>query len=231
MTPAVNSPKSTFMKKLRLSRKLLLPVLLATAVCIGQPAMKRLHKSQTDTSGLKRGDVIFQVNEMGQGRAIQLATHSKYTHCGMIWSDEGKLFVWEAGPVVMITPLDDFIKRGKNSHYVVKRLKGRDTLLSAELENSMKTLFYRTFYNKPYDLYFGWNDEKIYCSELVWKIYSRTTGLEVGKTEKLRDCDLSHPVVKMKLKERYGNDIPFDETVISPADIFNSELLETVSTN
>jgi hypothetical protein len=219
------------MKNLKLSRKILLPVLLLTAVAIGKPVMKRLHQQHASVSGLKKGDVIFQVNESGQGKAIQLATHSKYTHCGLVWSDEGKLFVWEAGPVVMSTPIDEFIKRGKNSHYVVKRLKGRDSLLTTEQENSMKSLFYRAFYNKPYDLYFGWNDEKIYCSELVWKIYSRTTGIEVGKTEKLRDCDLSHPVVKQKLKERYGNEIPLDETVISPADIFNSELLETVTAN
>jgi hypothetical protein len=29
----------------------------------------------------------------------------------------------------------------------------------------------KLYEGKPYDLYFEWNDEIIYCSELVWKIY------------------------------------------------------------
>lgn len=33
------------------------------------------------------------------------------------------------------------------------------------------------------------------------------------------------------MKERYGNNIPFNEPVISPAAIFNSELLVTVKSN
>lgn len=44
----------------------------------------------------------------------------------------------------------------------------------------------------------------------------------------MRDFDLSHPIVKSKLKERYGASIPLDEPVISPGDVFNSSLLETV---
>jgi hypothetical protein len=37
--------------------------------------------------------------------------------------------------------------------------------------------------------------------------------------------------VKKKMKERYGNKIPLNEIVISPASIFNSELLVTVKSN
>jgi hypothetical protein len=77
-------------------------------------------------------------------------------------------------------------------------------------------------------MYFGWGDDKLYCSELVWKIYKQATGLEVGKLQKLKDFDLSNPIVARKLKERYGNKIPLDETVISPVAIFNSQLLMTV---
>ncbi len=81
---------------------------------------------------------------------------------------------------------------------------------------------------KDYDLAFGWSDDKIYCSELVWKIYQRATGIEVGKIQKLKEFDLSNDAVKQKMKERYGNNIPMNETVISPGAIFDSELLMTV---
>jgi uncharacterized protein YycO len=87
------------------------------------------------------------------------------------------------------------------------------------------------FRGKNYDLTFEWSDDKIYCSELIWKIYQRATGIEIGKLEKLSDFDLTSDAVKKKMKERYGNKIPLNEIVISPASIFNSELLVTVKSN
>jgi hypothetical protein len=84
------------------------------------------------------------------------------------------------------------------------------------------------FQGKPYDSYFEWSDKRMYCSELVWKIYDRGLGILVGRLRKVRDLDLSDPVVKAKMKEQYGNKIPLDETVISPGEMFSSDLLVTV---
>ena len=87
------------------------------------------------------------------------------------------------------------------------------------------------FYGKNYDSAFEWTDEKIYCSELIWKIYQRATGIEIGNLEQLGDFDLSSKVVKQKIKERYGEKIPLDELVISPASLFESDKLVTIKTN
>lgn len=84
---------------------------------------------------------------------------------------------------------------------------------------------------KDYDLYFEWSDSRIYCSELVWKMYKETLGLEIGELEKLGDFNLTDNSVKLKLKERYGDNIPKDELVISPASMFNSENLMTIFKN
>ena len=62
----------------------------------------------------------------------------------------------------------------------------------------------------------------------MWKIYNEATGIEIGELEELKDFDLSHKVVKTKMKERYGNEIPMDEIVISPSSMFNSDELVTV---
>jgi hypothetical protein len=69
------------------------------------------------------------------------------------------------------------------------------------------------------------------CSELIWKIYQRTTGIEIGKLQKPGESDLSDEAVKKKMKERYGDHIPLDEIVISPKNIFDAELLKTVRSN
>ena len=81
---------------------------------------------------------------------------------------------------------------------------------------------------KSYDLYFEWDDSRVYCSELVWKIYKDGAGIELGRLQKLREFDLSHPAVRAKMRERYGNRVPADEPVISPAAMFDSEALVEV---
>ena len=81
-----------------------------------------------------------------------------------------------------------------------------------------------------YDLYFGWSDDRIYCSELIWKVYERGLGRQLGQLQQLRDFDLNSPVVQAKLQERYGNNLPLTETAISPVSIFYSpELVEVVN--
>lgn len=176
------------------------------------------------------GDIIFQTTHSRQCKAVQLATHSIYSHCGIIFKTGNEYYVYEALQPVQITPVKEWIERGDEEHYVVRRLKNADEALTAEAIEKMKHIA-ETFVGKDYDILFGWSDDKIYCSELVWKIYQRATGLEVGKLEKLKDFDLSDKSVKKILEERYGDRIPYNETVVSPADIFNSDLLTTIESN
>lgn len=178
---------------------------------------------------IKNGDIIFQTSKSSQSQAIQLATKSKYSHMGIIYENKGKLFVYEAIQPVKLTSLTQWIKRGKNGHYVIKRLKNADQILIKKVLAKMKQ-FGEKFKGKPYDIYFEWSDDKIYCSELVWKIYKKVTNIEIGQLERLSDFDLSSDIVKAKMNERYGDNIPMDEIVISPAAMFNSGKLITIET-
>lgn len=180
-----------------------------------------------DQGEVHNGDLIFQTSLSRQSKAIQLATQSKYSHCGLIFKKGNGFFVFEAVQPVKLTPLDQWIARGKDGTFVIKRLKNADQILTPATLEKMKAIG-NSFKGKSYDLTFEWSDDKIYCSELIWKIYKRATGLEIGKLQTLKDFDLSHPAVQTKMKERYGNRIPMDETVISPVAIFDSELLRVV---
>ena len=177
---------------------------------------------------IQNGDLIFQTSLSSQSKAIQAASKSAYSHCGLIFKDRGAFYVYEAIQPVSTTPLAKWIARGKGRHYVIKRLKDHDKVLTPAVLENMKQLG-RQFKGKNYDLTFEWSDDKIYCSELIWKIYQRATGIEIGQLQKLRDFDLTDPAVKQKMQERYGNNIPLDELVISPGAIFESNLLETVA--
>lgn len=107
---------------------------------------------------LRDGDLIFQTSLSGQSRAIQEATGSKYSHCGIIYRDGCDYFVYEAVQPVKSTPLAQWIARGKGGHYVVKRLAGADSLLTERNIAAMRREAAR-FAGRDYDLTFGWSDD------------------------------------------------------------------------
>ncbi|MDR2032481.1 MAG: YiiX family permuted papain-like enzyme [Azoarcus sp.] len=180
-----------------------------------------------DAAVFREGDIIFQSSPSPQGKAIELATHSRYSHCGIILKIGNELHVYEAVGPVRYLPLQEWIALGKGGRYALRRLKNADTLLTAEAMDKIRKTG-ETFKGKPYDSIFGWSDERIYCSELVHKIYSRALGLQVGKIRRLGDFDLTHPTVQKELRQRYGKNIPLDEPVVSPQDVFESDLLVPV---
>jgi uncharacterized protein YycO len=174
---------------------------------------------------LRDGDIIFQTSRSAQSVAIQRATHSPFSHVGLVLYRDGKPFVFEAIATVRYTPLATWTARGDGGRFVVRRLR------HAPKPSDLKKLraIASVYEGKPYDLYFEWSDARIYCSELVWKMYRDAMGIEIGGLQKLREFDLTDPQVKAKMRERYGKNIPLDEQVISPASVFDSALLETVT--
>lgn len=171
------------------------------------------------TTNYKEGDIIFQTTSGQTGKAIQLATHSKFNHCGVLFLESNKWIVYEAVQPVKKTCLEDFNARGKGT---VKRLGSK--VLSKDEIDKLKTLF-KTYEHKNYDEAFNWSDDRIYCSELVYKLYNNGLHIELCKPRKLSDFDLNNPLVKEKLNEKYGNKIPLNEPMVSPEDIYKSALL------
>ena len=176
---------------------------------------------------VNEGDIIFHTSRSAQSQAIQQATGSRYSHMGLILFQQGKPYVFEASATVSYTSLPVWIARGTGGHYVVKRLKTSQQTLTPVALDKLRTIA-ATFAGKPYDLTFEWTDDRIYCSELVWKIYDRALGIQIGNLQKIREFNLDTPAVKQKIRERYGNKIPLDETVIAPQAMFESPLLTVV---
>ncbi len=196
---------------------------IVALLCVPASAVRAVAASPAD------GDLVFQsMGSSPQGKAIELATHSPYSHMGMIFFRGGRAYVLEAVGPVRYTPFDAWIRQGDGERYVIRRLKGAREVLTPEAVGRLRKAAER-FLGKPYDHYFGWSDARIYCSELVWKVYRDALGIEIGTPVPLREFDLGHPLVKAKLKERYGDDVPLDEPVISPGEMFRSPLLATVA--
>ncbi|WP_057923726.1 YiiX family permuted papain-like enzyme [Lysobacter capsici] len=178
-------------------------------------------------SAARDGDLIFQTSRSAQSLAIQRATGSRYSHMGVIVHQGGKPYVFEAiGPTVY-TPLARWIARGEGGHYVLKRLR---TPLSAPQQAKLRAQA-TALSGRPYDLTFEWSDSKLYCSEVVWKMYERALGIRIGELQRLGSFKLDDPAVKAKLLERYGARVPLAEPVISPVAMFESPLLTTVASD
>ncbi len=206
------------MRKLLLLSLVVISFLVLGFISLGKI---KLHKGASDH---KNGDIIFIVNPSGQGKAIQLATKSKYTHVGVIFFEDGKEYVYHAVEPVMRSSLKEFTGMSADGTYEIKRLKDQSLLTK---ENVVKMLAdAKSKLGMHYDLGFSWDDKQLYCSEFVWKIYHKNLNLSIGALKPLKEFDLTHPAVKQKMEERYGKNIPLDEKMISPGDMYNSELLE-----
>lgn len=176
------------------------------------------------------GDIIFQSLDALPNKAIELATHSKYSHVGVILDYEGSLQVLEATQPVKFTPLENFIKRGNGEKYAVLRLKTAHQTLTDETKAALIAKA-ESWVGKNYDFVFSWNDEELYCSELVYKLYQDTLHLKLTQPKPLKSFDLSHPLVKEQLRVKYGKNIPYNENMVSPEQIYESDLLEPVTIN
>ena len=176
---------------------------------------------------LRDGDIVFHTSRSAQSLAVQRATGSRYSHMGIVFLRDGKPYVFEAAAAVRHTPYAAWVAQGVGQHVVVKRLKDARARLTPAATRQLRR-HARALEGKPYDLTFEWSDQRMYCSELVWKLYQRTLGIEIGQLQKIRAFNLSDPAVQPKMRERYGQRVPLDEPVISPAAMFDSPRLVTV---
>jgi len=191
----------------------------------------QLHKSKINfkqtSAPLENGDIIFIVNPSGQGKAIQLATKSKYTHVGIVFIENNKPYVYHAVEPVTKSTLKEFVNMSADGTYAVKRLKDKTPLTASAIKQMKDEATQKLGIH--YDQGFNWGDDEFYCSEYVWKLYNHAIKLNIGELKPLKSFDLSHPKVKEILKQRYGNDIPYNENMISPGDMFESKFLDLVT--
>jgi uncharacterized protein YycO len=207
------------MKKINIMKKLS-TLLLLLIILLGGCA-------NTTNPNIKEGDIILQTSKSNQSKAIQVITKSKYSHVGIVCKVNGVLSVLEAVQPVKITPLDEWINRGVNSNYTVMRYKGE--LTTSQKENMVSVG--KKYMGLNYDLQFGWDDSKMYCSELVWKIFNNGAGIELCEVKTFNHFDLDGEITKNLIKKRFPNGFPKNTKVVAPSQLSESNLLTTIYSN
>ena len=81
------------------------------------------------------------------------------------------------------------------------------------------------FESKKTDPELQWSDERLYSSELVWKVYHEALGVKLCE---LREIDSYQPTGGLSryiLQMQNGYQNSFTDRVVSPDDIFHSDKL------
>lgn len=173
----------------------------------------------------REGDVIFQsLPDSPVANAIEGATDSPYSHCGIVTRQGGVWVVYEAfGPVAPV-PLLAFVRRGRGDAFAVYRLKeSRQHLVPATLANVRK------FQGRPYDKRYRLDDdaEQIYCSELIYLAFREAAGGEsLGREVTLKE--LHWRPFEQLIERIEGGPAPLDRSFITPRDLARAGQLEKV---
>ncbi len=179
---------------------------------------------------LKVGDVLLQPLDCWSCSLIEAQEESIYSHVGVVVTTTPIIQVAEALGKVKILSLEDFSARTqKGQRLLVKRFKDQD--INYLLETNQKDFleyFKKRFYNLSYDHDFRWDNfdddglEKLYCSEMVSKLFLGFLGIEI-------------PVKRMKFDVNregwvryFRGTPPDDEWGNSPGDFNKSELFYQV---
>ncbi len=165
--------------------KVVVKIVMVTALIFTILAASKREEVSYKTA-IATGDIIFHTSQSAQSALIELATKSSITHCGVIFKRGGQFYVYEASSTVKYTPIETWIKRGKGGKFTIKRLK--DRVLSKNEIKSLKKVA-KKYHAKRYDPIFNWSDEKIYCSELVRKLFVDALDVPLGELVPMSSID------------------------------------------
>lgn len=176
----------------------------------------------------QNGDIVFTSSSGAQADAVKAATNSIWTQTAIIYLKDGKPMVLEAVQPVQTLSLQKYLDRGNDRKHIFMRLKKPHTLDATFLPKSR--LWAAKHLGKNYDSRFQWSDTTMYCSELVWKIYSEAADVKLCELKQVRDYNLTHPKVAALIKQRYGSitKLNLTEKIVAPSDIATSKLLKQI---
>lgn len=177
------------------------------------------------------GDLLFQVSGKSDfSEAIASATMAidsiQFVHVAILELENGKPFVIEANDSlgVVRTSLDTFLSNSPSINgkpgVVVKRVKDTEVARQAVVNA-------RKFIGAAYDWHYLPNNDKLYCSELVYESFLTHSGDHVFSTTPMcfRDKDGTMPEFWMELFQSLGEDIPEGVPGTNPNDMARDSVL------
>ena len=175
-------------------------------------------------SGYKpqEGDVVFQsLPHNPLIDAIEGATDSPFSHCGILHRAKDGWMVIEAIGPVKETALSAWITQGREKKYTAYRLQDKyRPKVPAFIQAA------QTYEGRPYDIHYDIDDAAIYCSELIYKAFLRATGEEMGHLQMLGQ--LNWMPYSGVIQQIEGGKLPLERKMITPRALSEAPQLEKV---
>jgi hypothetical protein len=167
---------------------------------------------------LKTGDIVLQASRSERAETIRKVTRSPYSHVGIVEVADDGVYVVEAISPVSRTPFEKWKRRGIGGQLTVMRPRLDARQLQAAVESAKHEL------GKPYDSRYGWDDEKLYCSELVVKAFQRAAHVTYGARVRLDQLHLSFFEKAFAAKQG----VPLSQEVVPPGTLAADPKLDVV---
>ena len=162
-----------------------------------------------DLTALREGDIVFIETKSFQSKFVKLGMMSIWSHCGIAVDTPDGIQIMEADTTVRILPVERFIDRSIGGKYIIKRPKQQ---LSRPIEKEK-------WLGKWYDLKFSFDNDEVYCSELVWLIY-KEQGIELCPPIKINE----HFMVRFRPLQRALEErgISPEQYAVAPCDLLRA---------
>ncbi len=190
----MNGNSENLMKKL-----LLISLVLLCASC----------RRGGDLSALREGDVVFIETRSFQSKFVKLGMMSIWSHCGIAVDTPEGVQIMEADTTVRILPIERFIDKSVGKKYIIKRPPQQ---LSQPIDKE-------EWLGRWYDLVFSFENDEVYCSELIWLIY-KEQGIELCPPRKINTHFMARvPMLQRALRER---NISPEQEAVAPCDLLRA---------
>lgn len=169
----------------------------------------------------QEGDILLQHIPSYLCSVIADVTNSQYSHCGIVVFKRGSPYVLEAIGPVRYTSIKQWINRGFQGRFTQLRPKN---LSSQQIKIVIQEA--EKFLGRPYDIQYQLDEEKIYCSELVYKAFLRGCNIEIGEIEKLGS--LNWEPHEDFIRYITGGEIPLERKMVTPESLIKNTQLEFI---
>ena len=162
-----------------------------------------------DLSTLREGDIVFIETRSFQSKFVKMGMMSIWSHCGIAVNTPEGVQIMEADSTVRILPVERFVAKSVGGKYIIKRPEQQ---LTAPIDQ-------QKWLGRWYDLKFSFDNEEVYCSELVWLIY-KEQGIELCPPIKINE----HFMVRFKPLQRALEErgISPEQYAVAPCDLLRA---------
>ena len=162
-----------------------------------------------DLTTLREGDIVFIETRSFQSKFVKLGMMSIWSHCGIAVDTLDGVQIMEADTTVRILPVERFIDKSVGRKYIIKR----------PTQQLTEPIDKEEWLGRWYDLKFSFDNEEVYCSELVWLIY-KAQGIELCPPMRINEhFSVRFPIIQRALLER---GISPEQEAVAPCDLLRA---------